>query len=82
SSPSSLVKPEYPKAAIAVRAKGKVEVQVTINELGYVIFAKAVSGHPLLQNAAIDAAKKTKFGMTFLQGIPVKVSGIVVYNFG
>lgn len=77
-----LGKPEYPKAAMAVRARGKVEVQVTINELGYVILAEAVSGHPLLQQSAVDAAKKSKFRMTYLEGIPVKITGIVVYNFG
>jgi TonB family protein len=76
-----LVKPEYPKAARAVGATGKVEVQVTINELGYVISAQAVSGHPLLRSAAVKAAKESKFRMTFLEGIPVKVTGIIVYNF-
>jgi TonB family protein len=76
-----LGKPEYPKAARAVGATGKVEVQVTINELGYVISAQAVSGHPLLRSAAVKAAKESKFRMTFLEGIPVKVTGIIVYNF-
>ena len=77
----SIVKPEYPPAARAVRARGKVEVQVTINELGYVIAAKAISGHPLLQVAAVNAANKSRFSMTVLQGMPVKVTGIIVYNF-
>lgn len=76
-----LVKPEYPKAARAVRASGKVEVQVTINELGYVISAKAISGHPLFWSAATEAAKKSKFRTTTLEGIPVKVTGVIVYNF-
>lgn len=76
-----LVKPEYPAAARAVGATGAVNVQVTINELGYVISAQAVSGHPLLRSAAVKAAKGSKFRMTFLEGIPVKVTGIIVYNF-
>jgi TonB family protein len=76
-----LAKPEYPRAARAVRATGKVEVRVLINELGYVISAEAISGHPLLQFAAIEAAKKSKFKPTLLSGIPVKVNGIIVYNF-
>ena len=76
-----LATPEYPKAARAVRASGKVEVQVLINELGYVISAEAISGHPLLRAASVEAAKKSKFKMTLLEGIPVKVSGIIVYNF-
>lgn len=76
-----LGKPKYPRAAKAVRAIGKVEVRVLINELGNVISTKAISGHPLLQPAAIEAAKNSKFKMTFLSGIPVKVNGIIVYNF-
>lgn len=43
-----LGKPKYPQAAKAVRASGKVEVQVLINELGNVVSAEAISGHPLL----------------------------------
>lgn len=77
----TLARPEYPRAARVYRASGKVEVQVLINELGYVISAKAVSGHPILQTAAVEAAQKSKFKMTLLEGIPVKVNGIVVYNF-
>lgn len=77
----TLVKPEYPKAARAVNATGKVNVQVTINELGYVISAQAVSGHPLLRAAAVKAARASKFRTTLLEGIPVKVTGIIVYNF-
>lgn len=76
-----LAKPEYPKAAKAVRASGAVNVQVTINELGYVISAKAISGHPLLRAQAVKAAKNSKFRMTTLEGIPVKVVGVIVYNF-
>jgi TonB family protein len=77
----SLVKPEYPKAARAVNATGTVNVQVTINELGYVISAQAMSGHPLLRAAAVKAAKASKFRTTLLEGFPVKVTGIIVYNF-
>lgn len=77
----SLVKPPYPPIAKAVGAKGKVEVQVVIDEEGNVISASAISGHPLLQPAAVAAARASKFSPTLLSGIPVKVSGIVIYNF-
>ena len=80
--PVSLVRPEYPPAAMAVRAKGVVQIEVTINELGHVIAAKAVSGHALLRAASVNAAKKSKFGITSLEGIPVKVTGTIVFNFG
>lgn len=76
-----LARPEYPGAARAVRASGKIEVRVLINELGYVVSAEAISGHPLLRSASVEAAKKSKFKMTLLSGIPIKVNGIIVYNF-
>lgn len=77
----SLPKPEYPPAAMAVGASGAVSVQVLIDENGDVISASAVSGHPLLRAAAESAARGAKFSPTLLNGIPVKVSGVVVYNF-
>jgi len=78
---TSLAKPEYPAAARAVKASGAVNVQVTIDGQGNVISASAVSGHPLLRQAAEKAARESKFSPTLLEGIPVKVTGIVVYNF-
>lgn len=78
---ANLVKPPYPAAARAVRASGAVYVQVTIDELGYVVEAAAVSGHPLLRTAAVKAARESKFATTMLGGYPVKVTGIIVYNF-
>lgn len=77
----SLPKPEYPPAAKAVRADGEVKVQVTIDEQGNVISALAISGHPLLRAAAVNAAMQAKFAPTLLKGEPVKVTGIIVYNF-
>ena len=77
----SLAKPVYPSAAQAVNAEGAVSVQVTIDEAGNVSSANAVSGHPLLRQAAENAALQSKFAPTSLSGQPVKVSGIIVYNF-
>jgi TonB family protein len=76
-----LVKPSYPPAAKAVRAEGTVNVQVLIDERGDIISASAVSGHPLLRAAAVQAARASKFSPTQLDRKPVKVSGIIVYNF-
>ncbi|HEX8843568.1 MAG TPA: energy transducer TonB [Pyrinomonadaceae bacterium] len=77
----SLPKPPYPAIAKAARASGTVMVQVTIDESGKVISARAVSGHPLLQQAAVQAAYQARFTPTQLSGEPVKVTGIVTYNF-
>lgn len=78
---TSLVKPVYPEAARAVKASGAVNVQVAVDEQGNVISAQAVSGHPLLRTAAEDAAKASKFSPTLLEGVPVKITGVIVYNF-
>jgi TonB family protein len=73
---TSLPKPVYPKAAKAVRASGAVKVEVEVDEKGNVTSAKSVSGHPLLRQAAEQAAKQAKFKPT-----GAKVKGIIVYNF-
>lgn len=73
--------PPYPPVAKAARAQGVVVVQVKVDETGSVTSAKALSGHPLLQAAAEAAAKQAKFSPTLLAGKPVKVSGVLTYNF-
>ena len=78
---TSLPKPIYSAAAIAINARGDVNVQVLIDEKGNVISAKAVSGHPLLRDSAERAARIAKFTPTVLSNQPVKVTGIIVYKF-
>jgi len=77
----SLPKPAYPPIAKAAHASGTVTVQVTIDENGNVISAHAVSGHPLLQAVAVAAARGARFSPTKLSGQPVKVTGVITYNF-
>lgn len=81
SEPISLEKPEYPKAAKYVMAKGTVNVEILIDENGNIESAKAVSGHPLLRAESEKAALKTRFKPKKMSGKPVKVRGIIVYNF-
>jgi outer membrane biosynthesis protein TonB len=77
----SLPKPLFPPAANAVHASGAVAVQVLILEDGSMYTAKAISGHPLLGRASEVAACGARFPPTLLQGQPVKVSGVITYNF-
>jgi protein TonB len=77
----SLPKPAYPPIARQAHASGTVVVQVTIDENGGVISAHAVSGHPLLQGVAVAAARGARFSPTKLSGQPVKVTGVITYNF-
>ncbi len=78
---TSLPKPVYPAVARAARASGTVIVQVTVDESGKVTEARAVSGHPLLQAAAVAAARSARFSPTLLSGKPVRVTGLITYKF-
>ena len=73
--------PAYPAIAKAAKASGTVTVQVLVDESGNVISASAVSGHPLLKASAVAAARQAKFSPTLLSGQPVKVTGVITYNF-
>lgn len=77
----SLPKPAYPQIAKAAHASGTVVVQVVIDENGNVLTAHAVSGHPLLTAVAVSAARQARFSPTKLSGQPVKVTGVIQYNF-
>ncbi len=76
-----LVQPPYPPIARSAHASGQVVVQVLIDENGAVVAAHATSGHPLLQAAAVAAARASRFTPTKLSGQPVKVNGVIIYNF-
>lgn len=75
------VQPPYPPLAKTARAQGKVVVNILIDEEGNVIDAQAESGHPLLVAAAVNAARQWKFKPTLLSNVPVKVQGVLTFNF-
>lgn len=76
-----LPKPNYPAMARQARVQGTVVVQVLIDEKGNVVSAKALSGDPLLVVAAQSAARRARFSPTIINDQPVKVSGVITYNF-
>lgn len=76
-----LPKPAYPPIARAAHVSGQVVVQLIIDVDGTVIAAAAVSGHPLLYGVSVEAAKNSRFSETKLDGKPVKVTGVITYNF-
>lgn len=73
--------PSYPDLAKRLGIHGTVAVQIVIDEEGRVISARPTSGHPLLQDAAVKAARRARFTPTYLNGQAVKVSGVITYNF-
>lgn len=73
--------PDYPAEARAQGISGMVTVAITVDEEGKVITAEAESGPELLREPSVRAAYQAKFSPTLLSGTPVKVSGVVTYNF-
>ena len=73
--------PEYPAIARAARASGDVAVLILIDEDGIVIAAQAVSGHPFLQAASVNAARQSTFTPTEVDGKPVKLLATITYRF-
>ncbi|HEY0544967.1 MAG TPA: TonB family protein [Pyrinomonadaceae bacterium] len=76
-----LPSPEYPEIAKRGRIMGMVTVEVVIDVNGKVISAKATGGPATLQQAAMQAAMRARFSPTTLSGQPVKVAGVINYNF-
>jgi TonB family protein len=76
-----LPKAEYPEEARKSHAAGTVQVQVLVDETGKVISATAVFGPEVLRDAAVKAALRAKFKPMIVDGAPVKVKGILTYDF-
>jgi len=75
------VKPEYPPTAKKMKVTGRVEVEITISELGLVVEATAISGHLALRSAAVEAARKWVFKPAMLNGAPVRVKSALTFLF-
>ena len=77
----SIPQPLYPQEAKRARVSGRVSVQVVVDEKGKVTRACAIKGSALLMRAAELAAYQAVFTASQLDGQPVKVTGIIEYNF-
>jgi protein TonB len=75
------VEPSYPTIARQARIQGSVQIQIGISETGEVTDVTLLSGHPLLRDAAIQAAKHWLFRPTELNGRPVRAIGVITFNF-
>jgi protein TonB len=75
------VQPPYPAIARQARIQGSVQVQIDISETGAVTNVTLLSGHPLLRDAALQAAKQWLFIPTELNGLPVRAIGLLTFNF-
>ena len=77
SKPAPVTRPKTKAARVA----GRVFVQVQIDEEGKVVWARVCSGPTSLRRTSLDAAYKARFAATLLAGKPVKVTGVLTYNF-
>jgi TonB family protein len=75
------VEPVYPQAARSAHITGTVTVELSINEQGSVVSARATSGPGMLAGAAESAARGFKFKPTTLDGVPVKSNRTVLFHF-
>ena len=65
--------PEYPPLARRARIQGTVLLEAIISKDGTIQDLKAVSGHPLLIQSALDAVSHWRYQPTLLNGNPVEV---------
>jgi protein TonB len=75
------IEPSYPAIARQARIQGSVQVQIGISETGEVTDVTLLSGHPLLREAALQAARHWLFRPTELNGRPVRAIGVITFNF-
>ena len=73
--------PDYPPMAKNIRLAGSVTVEIMISPDGRVEAARALNGHPLLMQASVAAAREWRFQPTMLNGVPVRVTGVITFNF-
>jgi TonB family protein len=75
------VEPIYPDQAKDARISGVVILQVTVDEQGNVSDIRVMRGHPLLQNAAVEAVRQWRYSPTLLNGEAVPVIATVTVPF-
>ena len=73
--------PLYPPIARAGRIQGEVVLRAIISKSGTIENLEAMSGHPLLIPAAVEAVKRWRYRPYVLNGEPVEVETRVTVNF-
>ena len=67
------ITPIYPPLARQTRISGTVRLHAIISKDGTIQQLEVMSGHPLLQQAALDAVRQWRYQPTLLNGEPVEV---------
>lgn len=77
----SQVPPKYPELARAGRVQDYVMLQATIDKSGSVVGLTVLHGHPLLNEAAIEAVKQWRYQPQLLNDVPTEVVTTITVNF-
>ena len=75
------VEPVYPTIAARARIQGTVQLRAVIAKDGSIENLQVIGGHPILQQAALDAVKQWRYKPYILNGEPLEVETIVIVNF-
>jgi TonB family protein len=75
------VEATYPQMARIAHIQGNVILHVLIDKQGHVANMKAMMGHPILVQAALDAVKQWEYKPFLLNGEPAEVETAVVVKF-
>ena len=67
------VEPIYPPIAKTAHISGTVVLHAIIGKDGTIQQLEVMSGHPLLQQSALDAVRQWRYQPTLLNGDPVEV---------
>lgn len=70
------IQPFYPDLARKMNITGTVKIEVVVAPNGTVKDARVVGGHPVLANAALEAAKKWRF-----EPGPSESTGVIDFKF-
>lgn len=73
--------PTYPQMAKIAHIQGDVVLQAVIAKNGSIENLRAVSGHPILIQAALDAVRQWKYKPYVLNGEPVEVETQITVKF-
>lgn len=75
------VEPQYPQMAKIAHVQGYVVLQSLISKQGTVENLRAISGHPILLQAAMDAVRQWRYRPYILNGQPVEVESTITVRF-
>jgi periplasmic protein TonB len=75
------VQPVYPPLARTAHVQGPVVVYALISKAGTMENVHAISGHPMLVPAAIDAVSQWRYRPYILNSEPIEVETQITVNF-